>query len=427
MRRGHMDPGAGGHVEPAGPLRRSASRPAARGAGELEEGQRPDDPVQEQQNPDQAERLLQQMRRCVLVHHQLSCLLIHSAALQAGLYGTESQANSPGGDGPAGEGSTEIQRSIQSMGGSTARLFSMALRDQHDLEAMGQTLQGRVDEMIAGVKGEFELAGCNAEDLGRIPGFQDPRSVAAVAEEDHAAIPGVDGDQLQRLQDSLRAATSGLTVPTGCAGPEAEVRNLDDRLEVEVVAQECERLETELALQQADVARLRAELEETQQQSAELQHSVTVTCFGKVQLAEERNSALENILEELLLARGPVEETRLAAAMAQAGSSWSPASRAPAAVATSARGCASPHRRDPSPEPEAVAPRAGGPSPDRPDSRSASPSPAAHERRPASAGRSGRSAGRAPVASGPCPLSSPETLAQLDAQLRLSQSEFWGL
>eukprot|EP00439_Symbiodinium_sp_Y106_P019124 s4452_g2.t1 len=33
---------------------------------------------------DRISRLLEQMRTCVLVHHQLSCLLIHASALDAG-------------------------------------------------------------------------------------------------------------------------------------------------------------------------------------------------------------------------------------------------------------------------------------------------------------------------------------------------------
>ncbi|CAE7633962.1 unnamed protein product [Symbiodinium pilosum] len=33
---------------------------------------------------DRTSRLLEQMRTCVLVHHQLSCLLVHASALDAG-------------------------------------------------------------------------------------------------------------------------------------------------------------------------------------------------------------------------------------------------------------------------------------------------------------------------------------------------------
>merc|ERR1719253_2244758 len=102
------------------------------------------------------------MRKCVLVHHQLSCLLIHGTALRAGLY-------KDGGEGPvvAGEGESfaegaSIERSIQNLGGSTARLFSMALHDSQDLQAMAETLQERVDDMIQGAKGELKLAGYTA-------------------------------------------------------------------------------------------------------------------------------------------------------------------------------------------------------------------------------------------------------------------------
>lgn len=97
---------------------------------------------------DQGARLLEQMRTCVLVHHQLSCLLIHSAALQAGLYGESENLDECMGEGRA------VRQSIQSLGGSTARLFCMALRDRKDLRSMGETLSTRVDEMVAGLQKE---------------------------------------------------------------------------------------------------------------------------------------------------------------------------------------------------------------------------------------------------------------------------------
>lgn len=98
---------------------------------------------------DQEARLLEQMRTCVLVHHQLSCLLIHSAALQAGLYGESDNL-----DECMGEGQT-VRKSIQSLGGSTARLFCMALRDRKDLRSMSDTLSSRVDGMVAGLHKEI--------------------------------------------------------------------------------------------------------------------------------------------------------------------------------------------------------------------------------------------------------------------------------
>merc|ERR1719253_2200999 len=99
---------------------------------------------------------MEQMRRCVLVHHQLSCLLIHNAALRAGLYGSnDSTTHRSAGNGAvsdsavnsncmANESREELEESIHSIGGSTARLFSMALHDRHDLESMEGTLKRKV-------------------------------------------------------------------------------------------------------------------------------------------------------------------------------------------------------------------------------------------------------------------------------------------
>ncbi|CAE7510499.1 unnamed protein product [Symbiodinium natans] len=102
---------------------------------------------------DRIGRLLEQMRTCVLVHHQLSCLLIHASALDAGVYGEA------GFDESTEEGNDALRRSIQSLGGSTARLFCMALRDQKDLRSMSHTLQSRVESMVEGLQSELGLMG----------------------------------------------------------------------------------------------------------------------------------------------------------------------------------------------------------------------------------------------------------------------------
>ena len=106
------------------------------------------------------------MTRCVLVHHQLSCLLIHNAALRAGLYsGEESGARNAGANTAhvAGASPEELEESIHNIGGSTARLFSMALRDRHDLESMEGTLKQKVEQLTRIMQGEFKSANCNAE------------------------------------------------------------------------------------------------------------------------------------------------------------------------------------------------------------------------------------------------------------------------
>lgn len=107
---------------------------------------------------EQGVRLLEQMRTCVLVHHQLSCLLIHSAALQAGLYGESDSLDECLGEVVSSErcqGLPALKNSIQSLGSSTARLFCMALRDRKDLQSMGDTLSCRVDEMVVGLQKEL--------------------------------------------------------------------------------------------------------------------------------------------------------------------------------------------------------------------------------------------------------------------------------
>lgn len=172
---------------------------------------------------DQGARLLEQMRTCVLVHHQLSCLLIHSAALQAGLYGESENLDECVGEGRA------VRQSIQSLGGSTARLFCMALRDRKDLRSMGETLSTRVDEMVAGLQKE---------------------------------VSGEDG--------SLVA--------------------------------ECAQLEADLDARQREAKRLRAQRAQQRQQREDAQRKRVFEEAAKVKALEERRQALTGAMENLLKA-----------------------------------------------------------------------------------------------------------------------------
>jgi len=392
--------------------------------------------------PDHSERLLQQMRRCVLVHHQLSCLLIHSEALRAGIYPpTEgSSASVACADrGQIGEDGAALHQSIQSLGGSTARLFSMALHDQNDLEALGVTLQERVDEMIAGMQGEFQLAGCNLE---LNPGL--------------AAHPTTMGE-LEAEGSCTNVACRGNTgleeqLDSVLHGPGRQVRTeFVESVEQEnaELAWECRGLATELSEEEADIARLRAELEDVQQESNELHHSLTVACFDRVLQAEERNEALEATLERLVEGQEPSPEAMQV--LSQFGGATMPLREAQD-EATLSKGLA---HADANTAPWALLSRNhltahGGlaknnictadlvdtHTPRRPQSGlEESPGPKRQEsyvvvppkqEQSAEACSVERPVGRIGPSS-PGMLASPESLAQLDMQLRASQCEFWGL
>eukprot|EP00448_Togula_jolla_P035203 CAMPEP_0170637702 /NCGR_PEP_ID=MMETSP0224-20130122/38575_1 /TAXON_ID=285029 /ORGANISM="Togula jolla, Strain CCCM 725" /LENGTH=266 /DNA_ID=CAMNT_0010967645 /DNA_START=33 /DNA_END=829 /DNA_ORIENTATION=- len=206
----------------------------------------------EQDRPNQTEWLLGQMRKCVLVHHQLSCLLIHHAALDAGL--------APGGDGDAcvSDGSAALQQSIRSHGGSTARLFSMALQDKNDLEAMGETLQQRVDDLIQTVDGDLRSLGLKTE---------------VVQDSSHTFLAPMAHDNPVESTDDLE-------------------------IQKEELRRECDGLAAQLATQQLTVARLQNELEDARRTTFERQHQLTVDCFDEVQLATQRTMALEEALRK---------------------------------------------------------------------------------------------------------------------------------
>ena len=80
---------------------------------------------------------------------------MHSAALQAGLY--EESENL---DVCLGAGLPALKDSIQGLGGSTARLFCMALREPKDLSSMGQTLTERVEELKEGLQRQLGVEPC---------------------------------------------------------------------------------------------------------------------------------------------------------------------------------------------------------------------------------------------------------------------------
>merc|ERR1712084_190689 len=85
-----------------------------------------------------------------------------------------------GEDGSSGQRDL-LKQSITRLGGSTTRLFSVALRDRHDLESMGDTLQQRVADMVQSTRGEFALAGCDSEcQLAAVAAIEQSRSEDSV-------------------------------------------------------------------------------------------------------------------------------------------------------------------------------------------------------------------------------------------------------
>jgi hypothetical protein len=397
--------------------------------------------------PDHSERLLQQMRRCVLVHHQLSCLLIHSEALRAGIYppteggqGGGSASGACADRGQIGDDGAALHQSIQNLGGSTARLFSMALHDQNDLEALGVTLQERVDEMIAGMQGEFELAGCNLDLNTGLAAHSTPMGELE-AEGSYTSMACRGNIGFEEQLDSVLHGP-GRQVQTQFA-ESVEQENAE-------LAWECRGLATELSEEEADIARLRAELEDVQQESIEFHHSLTVACFDRVLQAEERNEALEATLERLVEGQEPSpeamqelsqingatiplreaqDEATLSKGFVHADANSAPwASQSRNYVA--ARGAQAKNnicmKADLVDTHTPRRPQSGledSPGPKRQESYVVVPP---KQERSAEACSAERPVGRIGPSS-PNMLASPESLAQLDMQLRVSQSEFWGL
>mmetsp|Transcript_57823 Transcript_57823/g.96284 ORF Transcript_57823/g.96284 Transcript_57823/m.96284 type:complete len:533 (-) Transcript_57823:26-1624(-) len=418
------------------------------GASSIEEAQN----SEEAPCLDQSERVLEQMRRCVLVHHQLSCLLIHNAALRAGLYGDNGNV---GGKPPRhGE---ELEESIHHMGGSTARLFSMALKDRHDLEAMEDTLRQRVEEMVQAMRSEFQLAGCSAEcspvttaHVLALAGAKDGMGMSFT----DSGAKSLQSHNEERCEASAAGADGpGHEIATGdsCTGAaklaatvEAEIEEAEEaaaaeceaaQAEVEATLRECQRLSTELASQQLHVARLREELREVQRGSEGFHQCVTVTCFDEVQRATDRNEELEEMLEQLTAypqvhfqqpphaARGTqvlterptrVQESTVLQRRGPQGpmlsSRLAERSSAPAVLI----------------EPEVT--KIDGRQLVAPPEVSGyvalqRPAPDTQAITNIGAGARGRTRSRGKAGM----LTSPESLAQLDQQLRVSQSEFWGM
>jgi len=245
---------------------------------------------------DQSERILRQMRKCVLVHHQLSCLLIHQAAMEAGIYngdGAATELVTPRGEHmqlmDGGGDAAAVKHSINRLGGSTTRLFSVALRDRHDLESMGDTLQQRVADMVQNTRGEFALAGYDAEcQLAALAALEQTRS-----EYNSLNSPRDDGE------DFIMTARSSATA-NGCDGPGASCEESGGQdAEAEQLAEECRQLAADLAAQQVGIAKLTAELDETQASMAADDEAVATACFEEVGRATERNRELEDILLRL--------------------------------------------------------------------------------------------------------------------------------
>lgn len=423
---------ADGSVDGLGPLRRVAS-----------------DLRSEADEPDaeQSERLLEQMRKCILVHHQLSCLLIHHSSLKAGLYG-QSESDEANASMSAVECQMEVEESIQHIGGSTARLFSMALRDDHDLEAMEETLQNRVDEMIQSMRNELVMAGYSTD--------RGPMDTAQTL-----AMLGLDNDLVRSVGSAAEAEIS-----IGSAeDPDASLRVA----EAETLSQECALLSAELAARQAEATRLQRELDETWNISSDFHHSVTTRYFDEVQTATARNSELENVLEQLMAGIVPPEYQALAAGAppisrplereestragalcavrrepverhgARLGASAGPAPPMAEAVQESARIVApQPAHVAPATEPLAQPHRAEVMERARPrtpvQARARPPGVSVHLPQVVPTPPPQQFVSRSDVVAATSPqlihdvaTPCPELLAHLDVQLRASQSEFWGM
>lgn len=419
----------------------------------------------------------------MLVHHQLSCLLIHGAALKAGLYAEDSgekgaASAAPGPDGGGGgcgsgrvsshaapEGSLELEHSIRSTGGSTAQLFSVALRDRQDLEAMEETLQHGVEELIENMRGEFDSAGCSAE--------RSPVTATHIL----AALQGSSGAGVARAGTPIAAALTraaaarsapqstsflGSAPPVRVAGAAALARAAAVRVEAEAIERECDLLAQELSVCRDDVQTLREELREMQGASEDFHRSATMARFEEVHQAMERNAELEEILDQLTACT----EAGFDVEHLAEDHPWADQTDALEPLAASARADHLPprerHPRNCNKEPgcqsdprgpqaavvasmpgqaqtaatiertrSAPHPRRGGHCAKAPcdgQVRRWHAPPAsqwAKEREENSNTRADEEYGRGGGSA--CILASPESLAQLDVQLRASQSEFWGM
>lgn len=191
--------------------------------------------------------LLEQMQKCVLVHHQLSCLLIHGAALGAGFGTPDGQSNGTEQARVSNVGASRGE-SVDSTAWGHAIETAAAMHDQQDLKAMSHTLEERLNEITRGLQAEL----------------------AAARRHDGAAK----NDAVSR------------TPPA----EEAEERALQE---------EIRQLEKDLQRETEQMASLQRELDEVRCTTMNLHESLTYACFDEVRHAEDRNNALEGILVQL--------------------------------------------------------------------------------------------------------------------------------
>lgn len=209
----------------------------------------------------------------MLIHHQLSCLLIHNAALRAGLYSREDSSLPTVAD--EGNGKMEaIAESISDLGGSTSRLFSMALRDRNDLESMEGTLRGKVEELVQMMREEYERANCNAE------------------------MSPLTTTQLLAMSRSTNPETAAMTLED--TGSEYDLQN--------AIMRDCQQMSSQLAERQLHVAKLREELEGLRLADQIRHDEVVNSTFDRVQRATERNAELAEVLAQLLTVHSTTQQ-----------------------------------------------------------------------------------------------------------------------
>lgn len=246
----------------------------------------------------QPARLLSRMRKCVFMHHQLSCLLIHHAALDAGLY-------SEGGDKVMGDsaieaaiadGNAALERSIQNVGGSTAELFSMTLRNRQDLASMGSNLQDQADVMISNMLQEFQLSdnfSAALKALGErgFPMTGNGRANAPTPLDSRSTTASSSG-----VGARLVPPPASEQPPWATFGNSASACGVAD----EDIQRDCDQLAAELGDHRESIAGLRSLLREAQEKSASESYRCTVSCFDEVGRAQARVGELESVLEELM-------------------------------------------------------------------------------------------------------------------------------
>merc|ERR1719189_2500079 len=120
----------------------------------------------------QRDRLLQQMRKCVLVHHQLSCLLIEGAAQQAGICSNDLDTNGLNLGDLSLESCEDLKLSLGGLG--PAAQLAVAAQEGQDFTAAGESLQDRVDNIMDKIEGEIEVAKSRAGGPSRPASGEEP-------------------------------------------------------------------------------------------------------------------------------------------------------------------------------------------------------------------------------------------------------------